>query len=504
MTARTLWEWFARSVERYPDAPALDIADGALTYRELRDCAEVVAGAVLAAHGSAPARVVLMASRSVVSFAGYLAAARLGATVVPLNPAHPRHRNETICGSLACDVLIADDAGPGGVAGSVDTVVRLADADVRAARPGPLPAPAAGLDDVAYVLFTSGSTGRPKGVPVTHANVSPYVAHNIERFEIGPGCRVSHTFELTFDPSVFDLFVTWGGGATLVSPGRTDLLSPVDYLADRAVTHWFSVPSVVSVCANLGNLPTGRATVLRQSIFIGEQLTYAQARAWRAIAPDARIANVYGPTELTVACTEYRLPADPRHWPATSNDTVPIGPVYDHLEHVIVGEDGRSADDGELCVRSVQRFAGYLDARDNVDRFRTRDGDRYVPCDGVEPEHYYRTGDRVRREHGQLVHLSRWDDQIKIRGHRVELGEVAAAVARHPSVTQAVVIAVPHEDDTELVAFYTGTPRPDRELIAWLRDYLPIQLVPRYLHHREALPLNVNGKVDRHALRASV
>lgn len=501
MTGRTLWEWFAAAAGRYADEPALDLADGVLTYRELRDCAEVVTGAVLAAHGGAPARVALLASRSVVSFAGYLAAARLGAAVVPLNPAHPAHRNETICAALPCDVLIADDADPGGLSGSVDTVLRLADAGVRAGRPGPLPEPAARLDDVAYVLFTSGSTGRPKGVPITHANVSAYVAHNIERFGIEPGCRVSHTFELTFDPSVFDLFVTWGGGGTLVSPDRTDLLSPVDFLADRAVTHWFSVPSVISVCANLGNLPAGRDTVLRQSIFIGEQLTYGQAVAWRAIAPEAGIANVYGPTELTVACTEYRLPADPTTWPPTTNSTVPIGPVYDHLDHVVVGEDGRPADEGELCVRGAQRFAGYLDPADNTDRFLTLDGDTYVPTADTGPESYYRTGDRVRREHGELVHLSRWDDQVKIRGHRVELGEVEAAVARHPSVIQAVVVAVSQDDGAELVAFYTGTPQPDRELIAWLRDYLPIQLVPRELHHRESLPLNVNGKIDRHALR---
>jgi amino acid adenylation domain-containing protein len=499
----TLYEWFARPAERRPDAPALDIDGEVLTYRDLRRCAEAVATTILAAHGSAPDRVVLLASRSVVAFAGYLAALRLGATVVPLNPTHPLRRNEIICGALPCDVLVVDghDTELGGLADVAGTVVRLDDADVLAARPGPLPTLSTTLADVAYVLFTSGSTGRPKGVPITYGNLSPYVARNIARFEVGPGCRVSHTFDFTFDPSVFDLFVTWGGGATLVSPSRTDLLSPVDFLVDRAITHWFSVPSVVSVSANLGNLPEDRPTVLRQSIFIGEQLTYGQAAAWRAIAPNARIDNVYGPTELTVACTEYRLPADPRQWPATSNDTVPIGPVYDHLDHVIVDDGGALAEEGELCVRGVQRFAGYLDPRDNESRFLTRNGDRHVPCDGVAPEFFYRTGDRVRWEDGRLVHLSRLDHQLKIWGYRVELGEVEAAVARHPKVTQAVVIAVRHGDGPELAGFYTGTPLPERELVRWLRDHLPVHMVPRRLHHRDSLPLNVNGKVDRQALQ---
>ncbi|HEY7594749.1 MAG TPA: AMP-binding protein [Actinophytocola sp.] len=505
MTSRTLYEWFARSAERHPEAVALEVDGEVLTYRELRRCAEAVAGTVLAARGSVPDRVALLASRSLVAFAGYLAALRLGATVVPLNPSHPVRRNEVICGSIDCDVLLADDgvAELDGLAGAAGTVVRLGAADVLAARPGPLPALSAAADDVAYVLFTSGSTGRPKGVPISHGNVSPFVARNIARFEVGPGCRMSHTFDFTFDPSVFDLFVTWGGGATLVSPSRTDLLSPVDFLADKAITHWFSVPSVVSVSANLGNLPTGRSTVLRQSIFIGEQLTRAQAAAWRAVAPGARIDNVYGPTELTVACTEYRLPADPAGWPATSNDTVPIGPVYDYLDHVIVDEDGFAAQEGELCVRGAQRFAGYLDPRDDAGRFLVREGDRYVPADGVapRPEFYYRTGDRVRWEAGELVHLSRLDHQLKIWGYRVELGEVEAAIARHPDVTQAVVIAERGADGPELVAFYTGTPQPGRQLVRWLREYLPIHMVPRRLNHRDSLPLNVNGKIDRNALR---
>ncbi|RCG27279.1 D-alanine--poly(phosphoribitol) ligase [Sphaerisporangium album] len=506
---QTLYEWFARSVERVPDGPALEVGGEVLTYRELHRCAEAVATGILEAHGAVPERVALLANRSLAAFAGYLAAQRLGAAVVPLNPGHPVYRNEIICRAIKCDVLIADENGESqlaGVGGTVETVVRLQDSDVLGARPGPLPEPATTPGDVAYVLFTSGSTGRPKGVPITHANASPYVARNIARYEVGPGCRVSHTFDLTFDPSVFDLFVTWGGGATLVSPARSELLSPVDYLVDNAITHWFSVPSIVSVSANLDNLPTGRPTALRQSIFIGEQLTYNQATAWRAVAPQARIDNVYGPTELTVACTEYRLPADPGQWPSTSNDTVPIGPVYEYLDHVIVGEDGAPALEGELCVRGVQRFAGYVDPEDNRGRFLVWNGDRYVPDEGAAPgpDHYYRTGDRVRWENEEFVHLARLDHQVKIRGYRVELGEIEAAILRHPDVIHAVVIAIRDGETVQPVGFYTGTEVPERQFVRWLRERLPIHMVPRRLHHRDSLPLNANGKVDRNSLRDDV
>jgi amino acid adenylation domain-containing protein len=514
MSAPTLYEWFDHSADRTPEAIALEVAGCQFSYAALRDRAEAVAATLLARSGRVPRRVGLLASRSVVAFTGYLAALRLGAVVVPLNPGHPVYRNELICGSYHCDVLVADEQGAGQVDAlgqHVDTVVGLTDAavlDLPAAAGGVLPALAAGPADVAYVLFTSGSTGRPKGVPISHGNVAGYVRRNIDRFGVGPGSRVSHTFDLTFDPSMFDLFVTWGGGGTLVSPDRTDLLTPVDYLVAGGITHWFSVPSIVSVSANLGNLPTGLPTVLRHSVFIGEQLTRGQAAAWHAVAPQAWIDNVYGPTELTVACTEYRLPADPADWPVTSNDTIPIGPVYDDLDHVIVDEDGRPAAEGELCVRGPQRFAGYLEPEHNRGRFLRLDGTRFVPDDTTAPgvECYYRTGDRVRWENGELVHLSRLDHQLKIRGYRVELGEIEAAIARHAEITQAVVVSVSGGtgDSVELVGYYTGNPVPERQLVRWLREHLPIHMVPRRLRHQAELPLNANGKVDRSALRAEV
>ncbi|MGX2993987.1 AMP-binding protein [Streptomyces sp. JNUCC 64] len=506
----TLHAWFDRTAARHPDRPALEAGGTVLTYRELRRAAEHVAARVLAAHGSAPRRISVMATRSVAVLAAYLAGQRLGATVTPVNPGFPAARNRVIVELSGAEVLVADAADAvqldGELAGAVPTELRLDSAGVAAAGraadtvdPG-LPAPATGPDDIAYVLFTSGSTGRPKGVPIRHRNLTPYLAHNIARYGIGPGCRTSHTFDLTFDPSVFDLFVTWGGGATLVVPGRAELLSPVDYIADNGITHWFSVPSVVSVGAQLGNLPAGRAPSLRSSVFIGEQLSYDQARAWHTVAPRATIENVYGPTELTVACTEFALPTDPAEWPATSNDTVPVGPVYPFLDHLVLDEDGRPADEGELVVRGSQRFDGYLDPADDRGRFLSHDGHRAVPYDGETPltaAHYYRTGDRVRRENGLLVHLGRLDNQVKIRGYRVELGEIEAALRRHPDIDQAVVVALGQGDGTELVGCHTGAPVEPQQLGRWLRKRVPVHMVPRRFRHLDTLPLNPNGKTDR-------
>ncbi|WP_320068830.1 amino acid adenylation domain-containing protein [Micromonospora sp. RTGN7] len=510
MSAETLYELFASTAARTPDAVAVETDDGPLTYAELHRCALGLAELIVSRHGGVPTRVALLAAHSVAAFAGYLAAQRLGAAVTPLNPAYPVVRNRMVCDLARPDVLIVDDSGEvqlgTGLAGAAPTVLPLTDGQVREAAAGgdSLAPHRAAADDTAYILFTSGSTGRPKGVPITHRSAIAYVRHNVTRFAVGPEARVSHTFDLTFDPSVFDLFVTWAGGATLVVPRKAELLSPVEYLRDRRITHWFSVPSVVSVGDELGTLPSGQVTDLRYSIFIGEPLTYRQAERWQEITPGAVIANVYGPTELTVACTEFRLDLDPLRWPMTSNDTVPIGPIYDFLDYLLVDEHGRAAEEGELCVRGVQRFDGYLDSSDDFGRFLSYSPDGAEPYQGggLSPEHYYRTGDRVRVEDGNLVHLGRLDNQVKVRGYRIELGEVEAALRRHDDVTQAVVIPVNRTGETELVGFYTGVEVPG--LRRWLRKQVPVHMVPRTLTRLPAMPLNANGKIDRGALRDSL
>ncbi|WP_329585582.1 amino acid adenylation domain-containing protein [Kitasatospora sp. NBC_01250] len=525
--AATLYEWFARTVARQPHAPALEVGGSAYSYQELSRITDQLAGRILARHGGPPQRVALLASRSLVAYAGYLAAQRLGAAVTPLNPEHPAVRNRAVCALAGTQLLIADRAGAerwqSADAEPGPPLLALGDEELTGEPVAALPPYRTTGDDLAYVLFTSGSTGRPKGVPIRHRNIAPYIAHNIARFELAPGDRASQTFDLTFDPSLFDLFVTWGAGATLVVPQRSDLLTPVTYLVERGITHWFSVPSLVSVSAALGNLPTGLVHALRYSIFAGEQLTYRQAEAWHAVAPGSVIANIYGPTELTVTVTEYRLPAERERWPQTSNDSVPIGPVHAHLDHLVLDEQGREAAEGELCVRGSQRFDGYLDPADNRGRFlsgagpaaatatptatATTTATAAAPADGPaddadEPaaDRYYRTGDRVRWEHGTLVHLGRLDNQVKVRGYRVELGEIETALRRHPGVAEAVVLAVPAAGGPELVACHTGEPLPRAGVKAWLRQRIPAHMVPRRFVHLAALPLNANGKIDRPAL----
>jgi amino acid adenylation domain-containing protein len=480
----TLYAWFEAAVDRHPDEVALEVGDESLTYRELRDLAERLAGAV-----SGSRAVGLCANRTVAAYGGYLAALRAGARVVPLDPDGPFERNLGICRSAGVDLVLvdrdgtfADDLPPGGPA-----VLRAGDA----APVGETPA-AASRDDVAYVLFTSGSTGRPKGVPIKHRHLADYLPLCIERYDVGPGARMAQTFDLTFDPSVFSMFVTWCAGATLAVPQREEVLTPDRFVVERGVTHWFSVPSVVSIAARLRALRPGAMPDLRWSLFAGERLTLEQARTWAAAAPASVLENLYGPTELTITCTAYRLPRSPDRWPATPNGTVPIGTPYPHLEAEVVAE--------ELCLRGSQRFDGYLDPADNEGRFlRGKDLRPLAPGERPDPEDWYRTGDRVRYHDGELLFLGRLDDQVKVHGYRVELGEIEAVLREHPAVDEAVVVALESErGEIQLCGLYCGR---GNGVADYARNRLPAYMLPARWLRVDEFPVNANGKIDRGRLR---
>jgi amino acid adenylation domain-containing protein len=499
----TLYTWVSTCARTHPQEPALEVRGVRLTYASLLDLAERLAGRLVeAAGGRVPRAVGLLAGRSLATYAGYLAALRCGAVVVPLNPRFPDARNRRMCQLSEVDVLVTDgEATPAAAA-----VVALPDGWHESLGGTPWDGPVPGDPDaVAYTMFTSGSTGEPKGVPIRHRNLAAFLAACVDRYEAGPGSRLSQTFELTFDPSVFDMFVSWCSGAALVVPQADEILAPARFVNDFAITHWYSVPSVISLAGRLRGLRPGSMPGLRWSLFAGEQLTLAQARAWADAAPRSTLENLYGPTELTVTCVGHRLPADRSAWPQTSNGTVPIGRAYPHLQAVLLDPDGHAGDEGELCVRGPQRFHGYIDPADDAGRFLVHEDGATRPHQGrPAADSWYRTGDQVRVEAGELVHLGRLDDQIKISGYRIELGEIETALRRHPAVADVVVLGRPAEaGETVLHAVYTGAPAPDEELTALLRD-LPWYMRPNHFHFRAELPVNVHGKTDRRRLGADI
>ncbi|MEU3625181.1 D-alanine--poly(phosphoribitol) ligase [Amycolatopsis coloradensis] len=472
------------AARRDPGAIALQVGVRALRYDELLDRAARIAAAVRARVDGPVRTVGLLCGRTPAAYAGYLAVLALGATVVPMSARWPAARVRAVSSAAGVQLVLTDaETDAGGLAVPDD-------ADVST---GPIawPDQVGDPDDVAYVLFTSGSTGRPKGVPIRHRNLIGYLGDCIRRYDVGPGSRLSQTFALTFDPSVFDLFVAWRAGAALVVPGEQDLVTPTGFVRSRSITHWFSVPSIITLARRLRALRPGSMPDLRWSLFAGERLTLEQARAWSAAAPRSTVENLYGPTELTITCTRYRLPAGA--WPSTANGSVPIGLPNEGLDAVVLDERGHPADEGQLAVRGLQRFDGYLDASDNTGRFTHAE-------DGVTAESYYLTGDRVAWTDGNLLHLGRIDDQVKVNGQRVEPGEIEAVLRALPGVDDVAVVAgEPEPGRVDLRAFYTGAAETC-ELSEQARAQLPPYMVPSRFDRLEALPVTDNGKTDRRRL----
>lgn len=505
----TLFSWFAGSARRQPEATAIEVAGETVRYRELLDLVERLASRLVEVRGRPPAAVGLLAARSLAAYAGYLAALRLAATVVPLNPDYPPARTAWICRSSGVDTIVVDRPGDAGRLGELAAQIGAATVTLAGGRQPwhwslaapPWPEPYRGrLEDVAYTLFTSGSTGRPKGVPIRHRHLARYFPYCVAQYQVGPGDRFPQAHELTFDGSVLSMFLAWASGATLVVvPRPADLLDPPRFVTAHRLTHWYSVPSVISMARQGRTLTPASMPELRGSFFGGEQLTLEAARAWAVAAPHSVIGNLYGPTELTIGCTDHLLPADPAQWPVTGNGTVPIGRIHPHLEAVVLAADGRPGGTGELCVRGPQRFDGYLDPAHNRGRFVHFDG----PCDDevVPATAWYRTGDRVSAgPDGVLVYLGRLDDQVKVRGHRIELGEIETVLRAHPKLRDVVVLAA----GSGLHAVYTGEPVDDAELAALAGEWLPPYMRPADYRRVDQLPVTPHGKVDRHRLAAEL
>ncbi len=355
--------------------------------------------------------------------------------------------------------------------------------------------------EVAYLLFTSGSTGTPKGVPVTHANVLHFIDVMTARYAIQPEDRFSQTFDQTFDLSVFDLFVAWERGACVYVLQPLELIAPTRFVNRHGLTVWFSVPSVPALMRKKGFLKPGAFPTLRLSLFCGEPLPTASAEAWQEAAPNSVLENLYGPTELTIACLLHRWDAEAS--PALCvNGMVPIGRPYPGLGALVLDDKLQPVEGeepGELCVSGPQTVPGYWqDEARTAERFIT------VPVSPSTALRAYRTGDRVARlKTGDYVYLGRVDHQIKVLGHRVELGEIEAALRRDPAVVEAIAVGWPMEEGTAqgIVAFVSGAGIEPARLLESARSTLPDYMAPREIRIMDTMPLNPNGKIDRNALR---
>lgn len=492
----------AHRADLAPDALALVGGGTTLTYRQLVSAAQALA-AHLQDQGVRPGDcVALLTRRSARTVVAQLALWWAGAVCVPLDPAHPSARTEAIVADSGA-VLTVGDAELMETAGVSGRRVELS-GDAPAARPheGSVPLAVPGPDATAFIMFTSGSTGRPKGVAVRHGAVAALVT-DPEYVTVTARDRVLLHSPATFDASTFEVWVALANGAAVVvcpadRPSFEDLVREVER---------HSVTVAFFTTALFHQLAARRSRVfalLRSVVVGGEALSVQHARSVLREFPWLELVNGYGPTETTTFATAHRVTA------ADAEGPMPVGrPIAGATAHVL-DEDRRAVapgEQGELWIGGTRLARGYVGRPDLT-------AERFVAHPALG--RLYRTGDLASaRPDGVLDYHGRTDDQVKVRGHRIEPGEIEHVLRNQPEVADAAVtVRRPTPDDARLAAFVvcrtsagaaaeSSTPAAEANVLRTrLAGLLPAHLVPDEVTVVKQLPLTPSGKVDRQALAA--
>ena len=508
-------ELFEAQAERAPDAVALELANERLTYRELNRRANRLAYE-LSELGAGPGKLVgVMIERSFDLVAGILAILKAGAAYVPLDPGYPTERLNFMAADAAIAVLLTQRKLARRIAtcGTMLFVDAPGGADSKRTAN---PKSGATADSPAYVIYTSGSTGAPKGVVALHHGAVNRFAWMWKTYPFGPNEKTCQKTPLSFVDSVWEIFGALLRGVSTVIVPETAASEPerlVHYLARHRVTRLALVPSLLTEILRLPDLDQ-RLAWLKFCFSSGAALPVALAAQFRQALPNCRLVNLYGSSEVSADVTYYEVDADPS--PAAVSigrpiDNTQIYVLDPHLQPVAIGVRG------ELYVGGDNIARGYFNRPELT-------AEKFIPnpFSSRANSRLFRTGDLARyRADGNLEFIGRADDQVKIRGCRVELGEVAAALSRHPDVRECSVIVHPATQpesdnpkskienpkcDSTIVAYVVPRerPLPAGELRAFLKERLPEYMLPARFVSIERMPQLPNGKVDRRALLAPV
>jgi len=523
---RLLQDYAAEAAQARGDAGALELGDETVSHGQLDADANRLAW-LLAEHGlRGGERVALFSPKRPAAVTAMLATLKAGCAYVPIDLESPPARLEGIVGAAdARAVLVAPEAtplvdeliargglrpdvlagalGPGPVEGErFAAAFGTADGDAQPAGAPPLhPSP----DSAAHVLFTSGSTGAPKGVVITHANARAFVDWAVEHFRLREDDRLSGHPPLHFDLSTFDIYGTLAAGARLhMVPPQTSLSPPklASFMREHALTQWFSVPSLLTYLARFDAIDYGDFPALRRLLWCGEVLPTPVLSHWMRRLPHVSFTNLYGPTEATIASSHHTV----LEVPADDTPPVPIGRACPGEELLVLDRDlkpARPGEIGDLYIAGVGLSPGYWN-----DLAKTAEVFLDDPRPGRAGGRIYRTGDLASIDADGVCHfVGRADSQVKSRGHRIELGEVEAALDTVPGLRESAVVGVDSGgfEGTTICCAYVGSgspaPRP-AALRRQMSNLLPRYMLPSRWLDLDSLPKNANGKVDRPALRA--
>ncbi len=496
---RNVLEYLEATVPRLPDKTAFHNGTEGLTFGQVSRAARGI-GTFLAQRGLEREPVVVFMEKHPKSVAAFFGVVYSGCFYVPIDEEMPLYRVELIFRTLnpravLCDAKTrkaAEDLGcTGGLYNYEEAAACLPDQPlldrIRAAQ----------LDtDPLYIVFTSGSTGVPKGVAACHRSVIDYIEQLSDTLGFGEDTVFGNQTPLYFDACLKELYPTIKFGATTYLIPKSLFLFPaklVEYLNEYRINTVCWVVSALTMISGLGALKKNIPQYLHTIAFGSEVFPIRQFKLWREALPQARFTNLYGPTEATGMSCFYHVDRE-----FAEGESIPIGRPFPNTGILLLTEDDRPAAPGqvgEICIRGTCLALGYY-------RIPEKTAECFVqnPLNGAYPELIYRTGDLGRyNDRGELEFVSRKDYQVKHMGHRVELQEIEAAAAAHPSVAAVCAVFDPEKD--HILMYYAGDAEPG-ELTAFLKKRLPRYMIPNRTQRLERLPLTPNGKIDRKALAA--
>lgn len=490
------------SARSFPDKLALADDKSTVTFAQWQSMAQGL-GTQIAQLTSGAMRcpVLVFVDRKIECLVGFMGVVESGNFYVPIDNKMPEARIRLIIEVLnpiaaitvtARDAQVLQTIGFGGavidfqeaVAHESDLVL-LADIRSRVIDTDPL-----------YAIFTSGSTGIPKGVVVSHRGVIDLVEWLVGRFGFNETDALGNQTPFYFDGSVKDIYICLKTGATLNVIGRKYFTFPkllIQLLNERGITTILWATSAIVLVGNSHILDDNVPRGLKRVFFAGEAMPAKQLKVWMSKLPTTQFVNLYGPTEITVDCTYYIVDRD-----FGDDEYIPIGHPCENMQVLVFNEQNRLVgldEPGELCVRGTGVALGYYNNKE-----KTREAFVQNPLHDLYDDKIYRTGDIVKyNSRGELEFVSRKDFQIKHNGNRIELGEIEVAVNALDGVTGAACIFDSEQD--KIVLYYTTASGNELDVINLVKDRLPKYMYPNMVIRLDAMPYNMNGKIDRIALK---
>ncbi len=500
-------QYFSNSAKKFPNKIAVSCEENEITYAELETFSDCFAVKLKSLGLESGMFVPFFMHKSINSIKSILSILKADCTYVPVDVNSPAQRLLSILSSTEAKFIIVDSQSESLITSllSEDERPILVNVDTfQAEKCEPIKSQNISID-LAYVLFTSGSTGVPKGVMIPHKAIIDYIDWCVDEYQLTDNDIISNHAPLYFDNSTFDLYTAFKTGATLhLVHEQLNAVIPllVSWLRERKISTFFCVPSVLTMLLRSRRVKPDSLPDLRYIICAGEVLPTDVVTTCMEILPHVEFVNMYGPTEITVDCSFYRILNVPEE------GSIPIGIPRKNMQMFVRNDKGEISNQpgsqGELLVRGTSVAYGYLG-----DVSKTENVFIQNPQHNLYHDPLYCTGDLVKiNQQNEFIFMGRADDQIKYLGYRIELGEIEASLCKLAEVDEAVVVFYKSEDGAsdEIGALINVSSDATIESVQIsLRERLPTYMVPsRLLEYTDDFPRTSNGKYDRKSVLALV